>query len=127
MPATVQKALEVETIRQRPGPEQVARAVKVNVPGKHFPQLQPADCPWQEFPEILWEICCPCQNALPEISLEICWSCRLFPAISRKFTKRNLMVGWRTDFARSWPCWATQIGFLGKRAEEGVPGQGRGG
>ena len=43
MPATVQKALEVETIRQRPGPEQVAWAVKVNVPGKHFPQLQPAE------------------------------------------------------------------------------------
>ena len=42
-------------------------------------------CPWQEFPEILSEICCLCQNPLPEISPEICWSCRLFPASFQPF------------------------------------------
>jgi hypothetical protein len=41
--ATTQTALEVEIIKQYPGPQQVQRAVKVNVPGKHFPQLQPAE------------------------------------------------------------------------------------
>ena len=36
-------ALGFEVIKQYPGPQQVQRAVKVNVPGKHFPQLQPAE------------------------------------------------------------------------------------
>ena len=31
-------ALGFEVIKQYPGPQQVQRAVKVNVPGKHFPQ-----------------------------------------------------------------------------------------
>jgi hypothetical protein len=39
----VQMTLEVERIRQHPGPQQVQRAVVVNVPGKHFPQLQVAE------------------------------------------------------------------------------------
>ena len=46
-PATVappgQGTLTVDVIKQYPGPQQVARAVKVNVPGKHFPQLQPSE------------------------------------------------------------------------------------
>jgi hypothetical protein len=29
--------------KQHPGPQQVQRAVKVSVPGKHFPQLQPSE------------------------------------------------------------------------------------
>ena len=33
----------VERIRQHPGQQQVDRAVKVDVPGKHFPQLQAAE------------------------------------------------------------------------------------
>ena len=39
----MQQSLDVERIRQHPGQQQVDRAVKVDVvPGKHFPQLQPA-------------------------------------------------------------------------------------
>jgi hypothetical protein len=41
--ATTQAALDVEIIKQHPGPVQVQRAVKVMVPGKHFPQLQPSE------------------------------------------------------------------------------------
>ena len=33
----------VERVKQYPGQQQVDRAVEVNVPGKHFPQLQPAE------------------------------------------------------------------------------------
>ena len=33
----------VEHIRQFAGPPQVARSVKVQVPGKHFPGLSPAE------------------------------------------------------------------------------------
>ena len=40
--ATTQQTLGVEVIKQYPGLQQVERAVKVMVPGKHFPQLQPA-------------------------------------------------------------------------------------
>ena len=40
--AAVQQSLDVERIRQHPGQHQVDRAVKVDVPGKHFPQLQHA-------------------------------------------------------------------------------------
>ena len=43
MAAPVQQQLAVAVIKQYPGPVQVARAVKVNVPGKHFPQLQSAE------------------------------------------------------------------------------------
>ena len=45
MPAAApgQQALAVEVIKQHAGPQQVRRAVKVNVPGKHFPGLQPAE------------------------------------------------------------------------------------
>ena len=42
-PKSTQQSLEVERIKQYPGPVQVTRAVKVKVPGKHFPQLQPAE------------------------------------------------------------------------------------
>ena len=38
-----QSMLAVEIIKQHPGPQQVERAVKVNVPGKHFPGLHPAE------------------------------------------------------------------------------------
>ena len=41
--AAQQNMTEVERIKQYPGQVQVTRAVKVNVPGKHFPQLQPAE------------------------------------------------------------------------------------
>ena len=41
--AAVQQSLEVERIRQHPGQQQVSRAVKVSVPGKHFPQLEAAE------------------------------------------------------------------------------------
>ena len=42
--ATAQQSLlEVERIRQYPGQQQVDRAVTVGVPGKHFPQLSPAE------------------------------------------------------------------------------------
>ena len=40
---TTQTALDVDVIKQFPGPQQFQRAVKVNVSGKHFPQLQPAE------------------------------------------------------------------------------------
>lgn len=43
MPQTKQTALAVDVIKQYPGPQQVKRAVKVKVPGKHFPGLQPAE------------------------------------------------------------------------------------
>ena len=33
----------VEHIKQHPGPVQVTRKVVVDVPGKHFPGLQPAE------------------------------------------------------------------------------------
>ena len=33
----------VESIKQHPGQQQVDRAVKVNVPGKHFPGLTPSE------------------------------------------------------------------------------------
>ena len=42
--AAVQQSLDVERIRQHPGQQQVDRAVKVDVPGKHFPQLQQVCC-----------------------------------------------------------------------------------
>ena len=35
-----QNRLDVEVIRQYPGGQQVARKVKVQVPGKHSPPLQ---------------------------------------------------------------------------------------
>ena len=38
-----QSAMVVEHIRQFAGPPQVARSVKVQVPGKHFPGLSPAE------------------------------------------------------------------------------------
>ena len=43
--AAVQQSLNdvVERIRQHPGQQQVDRAVKVDVPGKRFPQLQAAE------------------------------------------------------------------------------------
>ena len=41
--ALQQQALQVDVIKQHPGPQQIKRAVKVNVPGKHFPGLQPAE------------------------------------------------------------------------------------
>ena len=43
--AAVQQSLNdvVERMRQHPGQQQVDRAVKVDVPGKHFPQLQAAE------------------------------------------------------------------------------------
>ena len=42
-PATQQVLLDVEIVKQHPGPQQVNRSVVVNVPGKHFPQLQTAE------------------------------------------------------------------------------------
>ena len=42
-PALQQAALAVEVVRQHPGPQQVNRAVKLKVPGRHFPGLQPAE------------------------------------------------------------------------------------
>ena len=41
--ATQQPTLEIERITKYPGQQQVDRAVKVDVPGKHFPQLTPAE------------------------------------------------------------------------------------
>ena len=41
--AMSQGLLDVERIRQYPGQIQVARRVKVQVPGKHFPQLTTAE------------------------------------------------------------------------------------
>lgn len=38
-----QTALPVEIIKQHPGQVQVTRKVRVLVPGKHFPQLQPTE------------------------------------------------------------------------------------
>ena len=43
MAALTQAPLCVEVIKQHPGPEQAERAVKVMVPGKHFPALQPSE------------------------------------------------------------------------------------
>ena len=40
--AAVQSSLCVDVIKQYPGPQQVKRAVKVGVPGKHFPNLTPS-------------------------------------------------------------------------------------
>ena len=42
-PIMNQSALSVEVIKQHPGPVQAERAVKVLVPGKHFPALQPSE------------------------------------------------------------------------------------
>ena len=39
----VQQTLDVEIIRQHSGVQTSARRVKVSVPGKFFPQLQPAE------------------------------------------------------------------------------------
>jgi hypothetical protein len=39
----VQTSLDVEVIKQYPGRVQVERKVKLRVPGKHFPQLTPAE------------------------------------------------------------------------------------
>lgn len=39
----VQPELGFEVIKQHPGPVQVSRKVLVNVPGKHFPNLQAAE------------------------------------------------------------------------------------
>ena len=41
--ATQQQTLnhQIERIKQYPGQQQVDRAVKVDVPGKHFPRLPP--------------------------------------------------------------------------------------
>ena len=36
-------ALAIELIKQYPGPVQVLRKVRVQVPGKHFPGLTPAE------------------------------------------------------------------------------------
>ena len=43
--ATQQQTLnhQIERIKQYPGQQQVDRAVKVDVPGKHLPQLTPAE------------------------------------------------------------------------------------
>ena len=41
--ALTQAPLSVEVIKQHPGPVQAERAVKVLVPGKHFPALQPSE------------------------------------------------------------------------------------
>ena len=38
-----QTSLDVEVIKQYPGRVQVERKVKLRVPGKHFPQLRPAE------------------------------------------------------------------------------------
>jgi len=45
MPSVQRKQLElpVDVIRQHKGQPQVDRGVKVQVPGKHFPGLQPAE------------------------------------------------------------------------------------
>ena len=43
MPATTQSALQVDVIKQYGGLVTIQRRVKVKVPGKHFPQLQPAE------------------------------------------------------------------------------------
>ena len=43
MPATTQSALQVDVIKQYGGLVTVQRRVKVKVPGKHFPQLSPAE------------------------------------------------------------------------------------
>ena len=44
MQATTMKSLGVEVIKQYPGAQQVSRSVtKVDVPGKHFGGLQPAE------------------------------------------------------------------------------------
>ena len=42
-PAATQQSLAVDVIKQYPGAQQVERAVQVKCPGKHFPQLQPAE------------------------------------------------------------------------------------
>ena len=42
-PVMTQAALDVEIIRQYPGPVQVARRVQLKVPGKHFPNLTAAE------------------------------------------------------------------------------------
>ena len=42
-PKTKQLALNVEVVKQHPGLVQVTRRVQVQVPGKHFPQLEPAE------------------------------------------------------------------------------------
>ena len=41
--AMIQPSLSVDVIKQHPGPQSAARHVKVMVPGKFFPQLQPAE------------------------------------------------------------------------------------
>ena len=41
--ATVQPKLNVEVVKQYPGQQQVDRAVKVMVPGRHFPQLEESE------------------------------------------------------------------------------------
>ena len=43
MSALSQSALSVQIIKQYPGQQQVTRAVKVRVPGKHFPALTPTE------------------------------------------------------------------------------------
>ena len=42
-PPLLQPQLDIDIIKQHTGLVQVQRAVIVNVPGKHFPQLQPAE------------------------------------------------------------------------------------
>ena len=39
----VQQALNVEVVKQYPGQQQVDRAVKVMIPGRHFPGLEAAE------------------------------------------------------------------------------------
>ena len=43
MPPVDQTTLNVEIIKQHPGAQTAARRVKANIPGKFFPQLQPAE------------------------------------------------------------------------------------
>ena len=43
MPPVDQTTLKVEIIKQHPGAQTAARRVKANIPGKFFPQLQPAE------------------------------------------------------------------------------------
>ena len=43
MPPVDQTTLKVEFIKQHPGAQTAARRVKATIPGKFFPQLQPAE------------------------------------------------------------------------------------
>ena len=43
MPTVDQTTLNIEIIKQYPGAQTAARRVKAKIPGKFFPQLQPAE------------------------------------------------------------------------------------